>query len=210
MSLSKLTLSFTTAFVMMSAATATHAAAERSSIELGGGLDVTALGSYDLGAALGTGAQRDDLGPATVGVFVAADFPFAETATVGAEGGIAFGGLVKTDERYFGERNMIGSTVTAWARARAKVALRPRLLVGASAGIARLAESTRAGNVRVDTLVAGPTLAVPLGHGFAAELHADLNIPFRASIGDVRSGDPTGTFFAAGLRLAYTFGIGGR
>ncbi|MCW5803674.1 MAG: hypothetical protein KIT31_14925 [Deltaproteobacteria bacterium] len=62
----------------------------------------------------------------------------------------------------------------------------------------------------MDAVVLGPTAAVALGRGFAAEVHVDLHIPYRAHIGDDRRGDPAGTFLGAGLRLAYAHDVGNR
>jgi hypothetical protein len=202
--------------VLALAAASSVAVAEprRPAVELGGGIDFTMLGSFDVGKSLGGMAERSDLGPGTLGVFVILDLPVSDQAIIGAEAGIAVGGLVKTDERYFGMRASVGSTLTVWLRAKAGWSVGsssgPRARVGAAVGVERLSEATGLGSVRLDALVAGPWLALPLGRGITAELHADIHIPYRGNIGDDMRGDPSGTFLGGGARINYVFGLGRR
>jgi hypothetical protein len=182
-----------------------------AAFELGGGVDYTVLGSYDLGKALGEPAERSDLGPGTLGVVVTGDARVAPALRLGLEAGIAVGGLVKTDERYFGGSSNVGSTSTAWLRSKlgwtASTSPRLRLRVGGGVGIERMAEATGSGSVHLDSLVAGPWAALVIGRGLVAELRGDLHAPLRGKIDD-RRGNPDGVFFGAGVRLAYVFGIG--
>ena len=192
-----------------------HAGAEddEAAFELGGGIDFTLLGSYDLGEGLGDPPERSDLGPGTLGVVVTGDARLSPALRLGVEAGIAVGGLVRTDERYFGGPSDVGSTATVWVRGRlgSTVMTRPglRLRVGGGLGLERMSEATSGGSVRLDSLVAGPWAALLIGRGLVAELHGELHAPLRGEI-DYRSGDPDGLFFGGGVRLAYVFGIGSR
>jgi hypothetical protein len=184
-----------------------------AAFELGAGVDFTMLGTYDVGEGLGDPAERSDLGPGTLGVLVSADARIAPALRLGAEAGIAIGGLVRTDERYFGGSSNVGSTSTVWVRSKlgwtAIVSPGMRLRVGGGLGLERMAEATGSGSVHLDSLIAGPWAALIIGRGLVAEVHGELHAPFRGEIGD-RSGDPDGLFFGAGVRLAYVFGLGWR
>src|SRR5262245_52173062 len=89
----------------------TASAESMHAIELGGGLDFAILGSYDVGESLGGMAERNDLGPGTLGLFVIVEVPVAPALRIGGEAGLAAGGLVRTDERYFGMASDVGSTL---------------------------------------------------------------------------------------------------
>jgi hypothetical protein len=191
-------------------ADANPTAEREADVEFGGGVDFTALGSFDVGESLGRMAERNDLGPATLGVFVTADVAVGSGVRLGGEAGIAIGGLVRTDERYFGNSSDIGSTLAVWLRGKVgwTALARPgkRVRLGGLLGIERLAEATPLGSVHLDSAVLGPWAALLIGRGVVAEVHADVHIPYRGNIGD-QNGDPDGTFFGAGVRLAYVFGI---
>jgi hypothetical protein len=182
-----------------------------SLVELGGGIDFTVLDSFDVGESLGGPTERNDLGPGTLGVFVAADLRVVPALRVGGEAGIAIGGLVRTDERYFGGRNDVGSTLTAWLRSKVGWTALPvpgmSVRVGGALGVERMAEATGAGSVHLDSIVAGPWASLVVGSGLVAEVHADLHAPYHGRIGD-DTGNPDGLFFGAGIRLAYMFGLG--
>jgi hypothetical protein len=184
-----------------------------AAFELGAGVDFTMLGEFDVAEGLGDPAERSDLGPGTLGVLVSADARVAPALRLGAEAGIAIGGLVRTDERYFGGSSDVGSTSTVWVRSKlgwtAIVSPGVRLRVGGGLGLERMAEATGSGSVHLDSLIAGPWAALIIGRGLVAEVHGELHAPFRGEIGD-RSGDPDGLFFGAGVRLAYVFGLGWR
>jgi hypothetical protein len=177
--------------------------------EIGGGVGFAALGSYDVGAELGGPAGGNDLGPGTLGFFVTGDVQLAPVR-LGIDAGLAIGGLVRTDERYFGGQSNVGSTATVWLRSRlawtAVTARRVRLRLGGTLGVERMSEATGAGGVQVDSLLAGPSAALVIGRGLVLEVHADLHSPFRAAIGD-DDGNPTGAFYSAGVRVAYVFGV---
>ena len=184
----------------------------RRLVELGAGLSVDVLGSYDVGKALGGPAVRNDLGPATLGVFVSGGLWLTEAVTVGLEGTLAIGGLVKTDERYFGQTSNVGSSLTVSGKLvvgwrgleRGNLAGR----AGVEAGVERMSEATGPGSVHLDSIVAGPWLGVDIGHFVTVQLHADLHVPVRAEITHQESGDPSGVFWSAGVRAAFTFGVG--
>ncbi len=182
-----------------------------AAFEIGGGIDYTMLGSYDVGEGLGDPPERNDLGPGTLGVVVTGDARVAPALRLGVEAGIAVGGLVRTEERYFGSSSDVGSTSTVWVRPKlgwtAITSPGLRLRTGAGVGLERMSEATGAGSVHLDSLVAGPWAALVIGRGLIAELHGELHVPLRGEIDD-RSGNPKGVFFGAGLRLAYVFGIG--
>jgi len=191
--------------------TAGRAHADGSFLELGGGIDFTVLGSFDVGESLGGPEERSDLGPGTLGPFVAADLRVAPTVRIGAEAGIAIGGLVKTDERYFGSTSNVGSTSTVWLRAKVGWTALPvpgmSVRIGGAAGVERMAEATGAGSVHLDSIVTGPWASLVIGSGFVAEVHADLHAPYHGRIGD-DTGNPDGLFYGAGIRVAYMFGLG--
>jgi hypothetical protein len=178
------------------------------SFELGGGLVVDALGSYDVGEALGGEPAGNDLGPGRLGGFVYGGIVAGPSIAAGLEGGAALGGLVGTDERYFGGRSNVGSTLSAWLRTTGawKVRLgaggRMYARAGVGAGIERLAESTGAGGVHVDSIIAGPWVGLDVGAGITVQLHADLHVPVSAGIDDME-GDPDGSFVSGGVRVAY-------
>jgi len=181
--------------------------------ELGGGIDFTVLGSYDVAQGLGDPAERNDLGPGTLGVVLTGDVRIAPAIRLGAEAGIAIGGLVRTEERYFGSSSTVGSTATVWIRSKLgwTAIHRPGmgLRIGGGLGLERMSEATGAGSVQLDSIVAGPWAALLIGRGLIAELHGDLHAPYRGQIGD-RSDNPDGVFLAAGVRLSYVFGFGRR
>lgn len=189
------------------------AAAGERRFELGAGLGLDALGAYDVGEALGGPSVRDDLGPATFGFFFQGAVLVTSALSVGADATIAFGGLVRTDERYFGEHSATGSTVTASARGRLgwRPVVRPGLeaWVGVSAGMERMSEATGLGSVKLDSVVVGPWVGVALGAGFVVQLAAELHVPVHGEIGD-EAGDPTGAFVSGGIRLAWLYGFGRR
>jgi hypothetical protein len=185
------------------------AAGDEARFQLGGGVDFSLLGSYGVAEGLGRSPAGDDLGPGTLGVFLVGDALVAPALRLGLEAGIALGGLVRTDEKYFGGQSDVGSTSTVWAAARlgwTAVASRAvHLRVGARLALERLSEASGAGSVRLDAIAAGPAVAL-VYRGLAAELHGEVHAPFRGQIGD-DSGDPDGAFLSAGLRLAYLFDL---
>jgi hypothetical protein len=193
------------AWIMLSAGVA--AADDRA--ELGGGIDFTMLGTYDVGEALGGPAERNDLGPGTLGVFVGLDVPVAPVR-IGVDAGIAIGGLVRTDDRYFGGTSDVGSTLAVWLRGKVGWSPRARIRIGGAVAVERFVEATGAGSVKLSSVVAGPWASIRLGRGVLAEVHADVHVPYRASIGDAMSGDPDSVFVGAGVRLGYVFDVGGR
>lgn len=186
---------------------------DEAAFEIGGGIDFSMLGSYDVGEGLGDRAERNDLGPGTLGVVITGDAQIAPALRLGGEAGIAIGGLVRTDERYFGGSSDVGSTATVWLRSKlgwtALATPGLRLRIGGGLGLERMSEATGAGSVRLDSVVAGPWAALVIGRGLVAEVHAEAHAPLRGEIGD-RDGDPDGGFVSAGVRLAYVFGIGWR
>lgn len=187
---------------------------DRRQIELGVGLAFDVLGGYDVGKELGGPAVRSDLGPATLGVYVSGGIWISPTTLVGLEGTLAVGGLVRTDERYFETNSNVGSTLTvssklvaAWRfLERGKLAAR----AGLDAGIERMSEATSPGSVHLDSLVGGPWIGLDLGRFVQVQLRVDLHFPVRASISKQASGDPSGAFASAGVRVAFVFGVGPR
>lgn len=191
---------------------ATTADADRRLLEIGGGIAFDALGHYDVGKELGGDAVHDDLGPGTLGVYVTGSAWIAPRWSLGLEGTLSVGGLVKTDERYFGGRSTVGSTLTVSSKLvagwRGLELGRFAGRVGADLGVERMSEATGAGSVHLDSLVAGPWLGVELGRFVLVQLRADLHVPVRAEISDQADGDPSGVFWSGGVRVAVQFGVG--
>jgi hypothetical protein len=187
---------------------------DRRLVELGAGAAFDVLGSYDVGNRLGGAAVRNDLGPGTLGVYVAGGIWLTEAVIVGVEGTLSVGGLVRTDQRYYGEASNVGSTSTVSSKLTAgwrglqhgRIAGR----AGTDAGIERMSEATGAGFVHVDSIVGGPWIGVELGKHIVVQLRADLHVPIRAEISKQSSGDPSGVFFSGGVRAAFVFGVGPR
>ena len=193
--------------------TAAHAD-DRRLIELGAGASFDVLGSYDVGKGLGGTAVRNDLGPGTLGIYLTGGLWLTHEIVLGIEGTLSIGGLVRTDERYFGASNNIGSTLTLSSKVvggwrgleRGRLAGR----AGVDAGMERMSEATGSGSVRVDAIVAGPWIGVEVGRHVVVQLRADLHVPVRAEISHQSSGDPSGVFWTGGVRAAFVFGVGPR
>ncbi len=198
------------AIVLVALATAAHA--ERRMIEIGGGVAFDVLGTYDVGKELGGAAVHDDLGPGTLGVYAAGGLWLTPALTVGIEGTLSVGGLVRTDERYFGGRSTVGSTLTVSSKLvagwrgleRGHLAGRAGIDVGAE----RMSEATGAGSVHLDSIVGGPWLGVELGRFVVVQLRTDLHVPVRAEITGQSHGDPSGVVWSGGVRVAVAFGVG--
>lgn len=190
------------------------AAADDRRFEVGGGSSLDVLGSYDVGEGLGRPAMRSDLGPATLGVFGYGGIWLTDAMTVGVEGTLSIGGLVRTDERYFAGRSNVGSTLTVSSKVIAGWLVLTRGWLAGRAGLdvgaERLSEATGAGSVHVDAIVGGPWIGADLGRHVIVQLRADVHVPVRAEISGQAHGDPSGVFGSAGLRVAYVVGLGHR
>lgn len=200
--------------VVLVALAATSAHADRRLIEIGGGIAFDALGSYDVGKELGGAAVHDDLGPGTLGAYAMGGVWLTPALSLGLEGTLSIGGLVHTDERYFGGRSTVGSTLTVSSKLvagwrgleRGHLAGRAGIDVGAE----RMSEATGAGSVHLDSIVGGPWLGVELGRFVVVQLRADLHVPVRAEITGQGHGDPSGVVWSGGVRVAVVFGVGPR
>lgn len=190
-----------------------HADANGLPIDVGGGVRLNALGTYDVGKEVGREALRNDLGPATLGVEVFAGFRPMNRLRIAGEFGLAIGGLVKTDERYFGTSSNVGSTLTATAKASVGYSIghsqNLRYRLGAVAGVERLSEATGPGYVRLDTVTGGVWFEVGTAGGWSAQVRAEVHKPTNASIqGQVEDASPTGHFSTIGVGAAYSFSLG--
>jgi len=188
--------------------------AEDRLVELGGGVSFDALGSYDVGHALGLAGTGEDLGPATLGMLLGMGLRPTDALTVSVRGEVAVGGLVGTDERYWGSHETVGSTLTVRAGAGADYRVlergRLRLSVGGQALVERLSESTGLGFVHVDALALGPILVLGWGPSFRVQLQPLLHLPWAAEIQNRASGQPGGMFVSGGLQLLWFGGLGTR
>ena len=188
-----------------------HAESKRS-IDIGTSVRFNSLGSYDVGKALDMSSDGNDLGPGTLGLELFAGFSPVPKLRLSAEFGIAIGGLVGTDERYFGSSSETGSTISASAKVSAgfelgKLGSLP-YSVGAVFGTERLSESTGLGFVRLTALTAGAWLEVAAKSGWSLQVRAELHKPYSASIeGQVEDGSPSGQFTSLGVAGAYRFDI---
>lgn len=182
--------------------------------EIGGGIAFDALGRYDVGKELGGAAVHDDLGPGTLGVYATGSVWLAPRWSIGLEGTLSIGGLVRTDERYFGGRSNVGSTLTVSSKVVAgwRGLEHGRLAgrAGVDLGVERMSEASGAGSVHLDAIVGGPWLGVELGRFVMVQLRADLHVPVRAEISDQADGDPSGVVWSGGVRVAVQFGVGPR
>lgn len=190
------------------------ARADDRPLELGAGVSLDLLGKYDVGAHLGSAPRGNDLGPATLGGFVYGGARVGPELVVGAEAGLAIGGLVRTDERYFGGRSALGASlnvnaklVLGWIGPREGTR---RWRVGGDLGLERLVESTEAGSVTLDAAVGGPWFGVELGDHVVLQLRTDIHAPITANIGDYLTGDPGGVFYSVGVRALFVLGAGAR
>ncbi len=199
--------------LIASMASAPLARADERILQLGGGIAFDALGSYDLGAELGGASRHSDLGPGTLGAVLQAGVLVTRDLTLGGEARIAVGGLVGTDERYFGTREQIGSTLSVDAKLNVGWTAARRGpwagQLGADIGIERMIESTGAGSVHLEAIVGGPWVGLALGH-VVLQLRGDVHVPVHGLISDQASGDPRGAFYSGGVRLLYVFGVGPR
>ncbi|MBL0220130.1 MAG: hypothetical protein IPQ07_40460 [Myxococcales bacterium] len=194
--------------------TTTAAQADDRRFEVGGGTSFDLLASYDVAEGLGRPATGNDLGPGTLGFFGYGGFWITDALVVGIEGELAIGGLVRTDEHYFGSRSNVGSTLTVSSKllAGARVLERGWVSgrVGGELGAARMSEATGEGSVHLDAIVAGPWIGVDLGRHVMVQLSGDLHVPVRAEISNQVHGDPSGVFLSGGVRVVYVVGLGHR
>tara|TARA_R110002073_G_scaffold303128_1_gene471126 strand:+ start:83207 stop:83851 length:645 start_codon:yes stop_codon:yes gene_type:complete len=202
--------------ILLSLAHPMHAAADSNEgmpADIGASVRMNALGTYDVGKELGGGALRNDLGPATLGFEVFAGIRPTNKLRIAGEFGLAIGGLVKTDERYFGSQSSVGSTTTVSAKASVGYSLGYTKLLryraGMVAGVERLSESSGSGYVRLDSVTGGAWFEVGTQGGWSLQLRAEMHLPHSASIqGQVEDASPGGSFSTIGVSGAYSFSLG--
>lgn len=183
-------------------------------VDIGAGVRLNAQGTYDVGKEVGIGALRNDLGPATLNFEGFAGLRPTTRLRIAGEFGIGIGGIVKTDERYFGDRSNVGSTITLSAKASVGYSLGYtqfwRYRAGAVAGVERRSDATGFGFVRLDTGTVGSWLEVGTAGGWSLQLRAELHKPYHAEIqGRIVDSSPSGHFSTIGMNGAYTFSVGG-